>query len=89
MTNAFRIIIDRTVYCRACVRRVYRVNAMQSERLVYAHRLAVRVRAKRVSLDRSAINVKTATVEPIVRNVHVTRAARCQAVNVKRIANAR
>lgn len=88
-TNAFRIIIGRTVYCRAFVHRVYHANAMQSARLVCAARLAVRARAKRVSWDRSVINAPAATVGPIVRDVHVMRAAQCQAVNVKRIVSAK
>lgn len=88
-TNAFRTIIGRTVYCRACVRRVYRVNAMQRARWVCARQLAVRARVKRASWDRSVISVRTDTVEPIARSVHVMCAAQCQAASVSRIVNAR
>lgn len=62
---------------------------MQSGRLVCAPQLAVRARAKRVSSDRSVINAPAATAEPIVRDVHVMRAAQCQAANVKRIVSAK
>lgn len=61
-TNAFRIIIDRMVYCPAFGRHAFHANAIRMGRLVCVRQLVGRVRAERALSDRSVINVPAASV---------------------------
>lgn len=68
---------------------MFRAIAANRARTVRAHRLAVPVRAKRDFRDPNVMNVPKAMPVTNARNVRAMHEARCPAVNVRHIVNAK